>query len=135
MMPSKFDTLQKSLFSLFGAAGWASENIKTFPENYVDPTPGNEFIRVAVISGEEGINLTSSAGIILIDIFTPSGEGVLRRGQIADKLDQYLVGKTVQLNGGALQLFKSSMVSMGVDRDNASLFRSNYSIPFQFFGV
>ena len=131
----KFDSIQKSVMSIFGAASWTSNSIKTFPENFVGSVPENEYIRINILPHGEGINLNSVSGVLMIDVFVPSGEGILRRGQIADLLDVQLVGKVITSSGGIIQFGKSSMSSEGVDKDNPSLFRSIYTVPFNFFGV
>ena len=132
----KYENLEKDVFSIFGSTLWKNENIKTFPVNFIELTPGTEFVRVSVIPSGNGINLTSISGVLIIDIFTSAGNGPRRTSLIADKLDSYLVGKSISTqSGNATQLQNSSLAILGLDKDNPALFRASYSIPFNYFGV
>jgi hypothetical protein len=133
----KYLDLQADIFSVFASVAWTAENIKTFPVNYVG-VGGAEYIRVDVVaSGDSQVNLPySSAGLIIIDIFTSAGDGPTRASTIADKLDSYLAGKTLKTtSNGSTQFMSSSLVNLGNDKDNPSLSHSKFSIPFTFFGV
>ena len=132
----KYENLEKDVFSIFGSTLWKSENIKTFPVNFIELTPGTEFVRVSVIPSGNGINLTSISGVLIIDIFTSAGNGPRKTSLIADKLDSYLVGKSVStITGNSTQLNKSSLSYVGLDTVNSALYRATYSIPFNYFGV
>jgi len=123
-------------FSIFGSTSWKNENIKTFPVNFIELTPGTEFVRVSVIPSGNGINLTSISGVLIIDIFTSAGNGPRRTSLIADKLDSYLVGKSVStVSGNSTQFNKSALAYLGLDTVNSALYRATYSIPFNYFGV
>jgi len=132
----KYENLEKDVFSIFGSTLWKSENIKTFPVNFIELTPGTEFVRVSVIPSGNGINLTSISGVLIIDIFTSAGNGPRRTSLIADKLDSYLVGKSVStVSGNSTQFNKSALAYVGLDTVNSALYRATYSIPFNYFGV
>jgi len=132
----KYENLEKDVFSIFGSTSWKNENIKTFPVNFIELTPGTEFVRVSVIPSGNGINLTSISGVLIIDIFTSAGNGPRRTSLIADKLDSYLVGKSVStVSGNSTQFNKSALASVGLDTVNSALYRATYSIPFNYFGV
>lgn len=132
----KYTGLQEDIFSVFATPEWKAEKIKTFPVNFVTVNQGNEFIRVAIVSSGAGINLSSVSGTFIVDIFTPAGNGPKQASLIADKLDQYLVGKSLSTNSGAVTQLTSSSFDVGrPDRDNPALFRSTYTIPFNYFGV
>lgn len=131
----KYEALETGVFSVFGSAVWKAEDIKTTPSNYIRVGAVTEFIRVNVIPSGKGLNLGSASGVLIIDIFTPVGKGPRRSSFIADKLDQYLVGKSVKSSSGVLQCSQSSLAPKGVDSENKSLFHTTYSIPFNFYGV
>lgn len=133
----KYDSLEKDIYSIFSSMPWSLESIATFPNN-VFPSELTEYIRVNIVaSGEQIANsLKSVSGILIIDIFFPVGGGNSRATIIADKLDTYLSGKTKATTlGGSTQLLSSTLVSMGVDKANANLFRYIYTIPFNYYGV
>ena len=132
----KYENLEKDVFSIFASTLWKNENIKTFPVNFIELTPGTEFVRVSVIPSGNGINLTSISGVLIIDIFTSAGNGPRKTSLIADKLDSYLVGKSVStVSGNNTQFNKSSLSYIGLDTVNSALYRATYSIPFNYFGV
>jgi hypothetical protein len=132
----KFTNLQANVFSIFDSVAWKAENIKTFPTNFTISGQGNEFIRVTIVSGTYGLNLRSVAGILLIDIFTSAGNGPGSTSLIADKLDQYLVGKSITTQAQVVTQFStSSLTNIGIDKDNPALYRSSYTISFNYFGV
>jgi len=131
----KYTDLQNDVFSIFASSAWQAESINTYPSNFVGTNTSNEFIRVTIVPSGPGINLLSISGIIIIDIFTPAGEGPNRPSVIADLLDTYLVGKSFNTGSGVTQLTNSSMEHRGRDPENNALHRSIYSIPFSFYGV
>jgi len=132
----KYERIQSDVFSVFNQATWKAEAIKTYPVNYISVTQDTEFIRVSVVPSGRGINLISSSGLVLIDIFISAGNGPRRTSLIADKLDQYLVGKSIVTQDNAnTQFGQSSLNSRGLDIDNPTLYASTYSIPFNYFGV
>ena len=135
---NKYESLYTDVYSIFAAAGWLAENIKTFPDNFVGNVAGDEYIRVSIIaSGAEVANfIRSVSGQMIIDIFIPAGGGPTRAAQIADKLDKYLAGQSSsQTANGGTQFFASSMIVLGNDKANPALYRAQYSIPFNFYGV
>jgi hypothetical protein len=132
----KYTNLQKDIFSIFDLEAWENQSIKTYPSNFIATNSGSEFIRVSIIPRGFGINLKSISGILLVDIYIDSGSGPNRSSFIADKLDEFLVGKSISLTNGAVTQFENSVMSpMGVDKDNPTLYLSAYSIPFNYFGV
>lgn len=132
----KYANVQADIFSIFSDNTWKAENIKSYPTNSVAVNSGNEFIRINIIPSGAGINLSSISGILIIDIFTSAGSGPNRATLIADRLDSYIVGKSLStVNGIVTQFLNSSMDYIGRDPDNVSLFRSAYSIPFNYYGV
>ena len=131
----KYEALETDVFSVFSTNQWKAENIKTYPVNFVTVNPGSEFIRVSVLPSGEGVDIRSISGIFIVDIFTSAGNGPRRSSLIADKLDQYLVGKSFSASSGTTQFHNSNMRHVGLDADNPSLFRSIYQIPFNHFGV
>jgi len=132
----KYTTLETDVFSVFSSTLWKSEKISTYPNNFVVNNNSSEFIRVTIIPSGNGLNIASTSGMLIIDIFTFAGEGTKKPSLIADKLDQYLVGKSLNTSPKSTTQFQGSSLSFGdIDKDNSSLFRSTYTIPFNFYGV
>lgn len=132
----KYSKIYTDIFSIFGSAEWKSENIKTYPEDFIGDVVG-EYIRISIIpSSENIINIPKSvAGQVIIEIFTPAGNGPARTIYIADKLDSYLSGVSFSNNGSSTQFSSSSLSSRGIDMDNKNLIIAHYTIPFKHFGA
>jgi hypothetical protein len=133
---SKYANLQKAIFSIFDSSAWKSEKIIVLPNNVLGQNLKEEFLRLTIIPGNPGINLKSVSGLVIIDIFVKAGNGPKRSYNIADKLDNYLVGKSLKTEIDSVVQFNNSAISIhGLDSDNKSLFRVNYTIPFNYFEV
>lgn len=130
---SKYTSIQSTIFSVFATAEWIAEDINVVPENYQGKSTYTEYIRVNIIypSGDSIYrNNNFVYGILSIDIFTPTGEGPKRANEIADRLDYYFSAKTIS----PVQFLSSSLVPFGRDKDNASLYRTIYTINYKYFG-
>ena len=126
----RYSKAQSLVFSVFGTDAWKATKIKTIPQNFID-TGSAEFIRVSIVPSGKGANLSSISGLCIIEIYTAAGKGITRSMQIADLLDGFLHGKSID----TVQFFHSTMTIRGIDKDNPKLFRSLYSIPFNLSGV
>lgn len=106
----KFLNLETDIFQIFNSAGWKSEGIRTIPSNFIPNDLGDEYIRITIIPQGAG-DQVSTSGILMIDIFTPSGKGPHPATIIADKLDTFCLGKTIStVSGNATQFLSSSIV-------------------------
>ena len=134
-MNNKYTGLNTSIFSIFGSSSWIANKIPTFPENY-NSTTGSYYIRVSIIPANAGINIKSISGILNIDIFISEGQGPQMINTISDKLDAYLVGASKTVDSQAtVQFENSSMRPIGLDKDNPTLYRALYTIPFNFYSL
>lgn len=132
----KYITLQTNIFTIFGSQEWNAENIKTVPTNFTGTDFSEEFIRISIIPSERGLNRDSLSGILIADIFTKAGDGPTRAFTLADKLDIYVQNKFITVGTGvAVQFFSSTFRTDTLDSDNPSLFRSTYTIPFNYTEV
>ena len=132
----KYTGLEDDIFSIFNSDLWKAEEIKTYPTNFIATNPEGGFIRIDIIAGGENSNTKSASGILMIEIFTSVGKGPRDASLIADKLDEFIQGKTLETNiGASTQFFLSTMVPKGVDKDIKTLFKSVYSISFKYNGV
>jgi hypothetical protein len=130
-MMGKYKNLEQDVFSIFGSEAWLTENIKTYPNNFTATDAGTEFLRVSILPSGSGVNLRSVSGVLIIEIYVTAGNGTKRISELADKLDEFLEGKTMN----KVQCTSSSLSILGKDKDNPSLFRANYSISFNYYGV
>jgi hypothetical protein len=130
----KYLKIQDDIYSIFSSVEWQNENIKTIPSNGV--ADSGEFVRITILSNGEALNKNSASGILMAEIFTSAGGGPTRSVNIADKLDQYLAGKSINtVTGKQTQLFSSNFTFDGIDRDNPGLVKSTFSVQFKYFGV
>lgn len=131
----KYEALTKDIFSIFGSTQWITENVKTIPANFVYPPGQKTFIRVSVLPSGKGINLVSASGVLIVDIFTPAGEGPQPAMLIADKLDRHLAAQSVLTGESRTQFGSSAFDLKGIDSADSTLFRSVYTLPFSYFGA
>jgi len=131
----KYLDLESSIYSIFGSQQWKAENIPTYPSNVIKNDSKSSFIRLSIIPNSNSVNFKSISGVLIIDIFTETNIGTKSYSTIADRLDDYLVTKGFNKNNFFLQFKESVLTPMGVDKDSASLFRAQYTITFNFFGV
>lgn len=131
----KYIKTQGDVFSIFGSEIWKSENIPTYPPNFIALNKADKYIRVSVIANGPGLNINSTSGVLIIDIFTPAGSGPNESMLIADRLDSYLAGKTITIGQASTQLFASSLGESKRDLANSNLSMTPYTIPFKHFGV
>lgn len=131
----KFAQTLRSTLAVFATPEWIAEDIKTYPDNYTAVGAGDRFIRINVIPAGLGLDLKSTSGQVLIDIFTPAGKGTLDASVVSDRLDAHIMGKSFSSAEGTLQFGRSALSHRGGDKANPSLHRSIYAISFNFFGV
>jgi hypothetical protein len=126
---TRYSQTDSDIFSVFGSEEWEDEEIPTFPSNMSFDKVPRKFILLSIIKSGAGVNLKSISGQLIIDIFIAAGEGPTQASNIADTLDTFLVGKTLNKT----QFFESSMTELGKDKANPTLYRTQYVIPFQHF--
>lgn len=133
---NKYELIEKTIHTVFGSKEWEKTQIKTIPSNFSTTGLGSEFIRMNILTGGNGLNLQSLSGLLIIDIFTSAGDGPMRATLIADTLDTFFVGKSLTASKGkVVQFMASTTKQSGPDRDNPTLNRVIYSLPFNFFGA
>lgn len=121
---------------MFNSSAWKSEGIKTYPNNFLVVDSTSEYIRVTAVPSGKGADVNSVSGVFIVDIFVSAGNGPKQTSFIADKLDEYLVGKSLSTSaGGVTQFQNSSLQFNGQDKDTPTLYRSTYTIPFNYFGA
>ena len=133
----KYSTLYGLIYAVFDTAQWVATSIPTYPINFVPPDGLEQYIRIDVVASGSNIAAfpKSVSGMLIIDIFTAAGGGNKDGTDIADTLDTYLAGKTMKVPTGSVQTRESTFTYSGVDKDNKSLSRYEYSIPFNYYGV
>jgi hypothetical protein len=126
----KYSDLQSRVFAVFDTLSWKLKKIAAYPSDFSPDSQAEEFIRITVIPSREALNLKSLSGICIIEIYTAFGAGPTRANAIADILDEFLVGKTLQ---NSVQFYNSTLSPKGQDKQNPLLARQDYTIPFNLF--
>ena len=133
---SRFEGSSNGVYSIFNSVEWLSKNIPVFPTDYTNKNDLKEFLRVSIVPSGKGINRNSISGVVLVDIFFEYGKGPKRGNQLADILDSFLSNKSrVTTKGPVVQFGQGSAQLLGQDPVNNNLSRTQYSIPFNYFGV
>lgn len=128
----KFEAIYNSVFSVFAKPEWDAEGVKAYPSNF-NGKRGPEYIEVSVLPGGPGVNLNSASGSLIVDIYTPAGEGPIRAAVIAGKLNKYFVGTSLMTGNNRLQFGASGLGRGKLDTADPTLYRSTYSLPFNYF--
>jgi len=128
---SRYLSTEKGVYSVFGDQKWIAEKIPTYPANFIAKV--SEYIRVNIIPSGNGVNRNSISGVVIIDIFVAVGEGSNRTFEIADKLDSYLKSTWHTAANGRIQFQLSALGRGETDKANPLLFKTSYTIPFNFF--
>jgi hypothetical protein len=131
-----YELLRQDIYGVFATNAWKALNINTYPENYQGAvSTSTSFIKLAILPGKgslDGFQFSKKlSGAIILSIFVKAGNGDKDIFTIADNLDNFFEGKTLQ-NG--TQFGPSSVTILGLDRDDPSLFRGDYMITFNTFG-
>ena len=119
----RYTAIKDSIFQIIGKI---TGKIKFYPDNF--PKIKENTARVSIVLSDSSI-YENISGLLIIDIFITAGEGPSALYSIADQLDNLMLKKTV----GNLQFFTSSMLPLGYDVDNPTLFRGRYQLNFTYF--
>jgi hypothetical protein len=127
----------QSFYSLIASSSWTTLITEpVYPADFkiVDATP--PFLKVSIIlskSSRESYNgMKEINGIFVIFIFYKAGIGQLYASALADKLDVIL--QDIVINNNTVQIGESSLQYKGIDPDDKTLARADYSVPFKYFG-
>lgn len=126
----KYSNIQKDIEGIFAQTSWTNRNLTIYPANYEGGTVSNEFMKLEIIPARPLNNYRKfgSVGQVIIQIYTQKGHGMTRTFEIADILDSELANKT--LSRGT-KTGTSSITGIGIDNDDNSLFRADYSVSFR----
>ena len=130
---ANYTSLLSSIDSVFASSSWQNFGVSAYPANFWPSTTPDEFVIYEIIPSsppvEEYSKPVYKRGLIIIQIYTRSNQGALRTYEIADKLSNLLENQytvDTQLSDGTLSV-------KGIDKDDTSLFRADYSLQFNSF--
>ena len=125
--------LMSSVDSVFASQQWADELVPAFPQNFYPDSLPNEFVRYEIIPSGQGVeeygDPNYKAGLIILQIFTQANRGPKRTFEIAAKLEEHFENKLIQ----STQVGRGTLDVLGIDKDDTSLFRADYSLQFNSF--
>jgi hypothetical protein len=131
-----FSKIKSDVYGIFASAGWTATGYKTYPDNYSGAIDSSSaFIRVTILPGKSTIDAhglkKKLSGMLILSIFVKAGNGDAELFGIADSIDSFFQGKTLT-NG--TQFGTSTLMKLGLDPADKSLYRGDYSINFKAYG-
>jgi len=131
-----YDLILRDVETVFGSSLWTTNNIKTYPMNYLGNKASNtEYVLMNVLPSSSknyayGVK-KETTGLVAVKIFVKAGDGQGRLMAIANLLDTILDNKTLP-NG--TKLGTSYLTVEGLDPSNKALYSASYIIPFTHYG-
>jgi hypothetical protein len=131
-----YDLILRDIEEVFGSASWTTNNIRTYPMNYLGNKDSNsEYVLMNVLPSSSsnyafGVKKETN-GLVAVKIFVKAGDGQGRLMAIANLLDTVLDNKTLS-NG--TKLGTSYLNVEGLDPSNKALYSASYIIPFTHYG-
>ena len=127
---AKYRNVQSDIEGVFATTQWRDNRIQAYPSNYQAGSFADEFVKIEIIPGRPLTTYTRPGiqGQVIIQIYTRAGNGITRSVEIADILDTIL---QVQTLPSGTQTGTSSISFLGIDAQDNSLFRADYSVSFR----
>jgi len=129
---NRYEKTLKDIYSI--VESMTIEGLKIVPIGYQGTETTNEYIRFNPVIGENNTEL-NLRGILYFDIYTKIGEGPTRAYKIADIIEKYFLGNTVNLNTGnsVTQFIKQSNLVVKGEAKNPAFLQTLYQIQFNNF--
>lgn len=111
---------------------FASFPVTAVPSDFVgQPLP---YVRITPLFNSSDTNRLSLSGLLMVDVFVLRGNGPIGTMEIADSLETLMSNKQLTVaDGSVVQFGAGSLGPSKIDKDNETISRSVYSIPFNFF--
>ena len=130
-------TLESTILSLYSIAAnpsWSTAvGAPIYNWDYKDKPASYPFLKYTIVfkkADKPDFTNKELSGLVVIGIFTKTGQGQLASAELADKLDVLFQDKLI--NG--IQLGSSFLQPRGIDPDDNTLVRDDYTVPFTYFG-
>jgi hypothetical protein len=128
-----YRALLTSIDAVFASTEWTNLGINAYPANYWPQTNPDEFVIYEIIPSSIAVQEYSKAnykaGLIILQIYTRANQGLLRTTEIADELNVLFEKEFTN----DTQLYDGVLSVKGIDKDDTSLFRADYSLQFNSF--
>jgi hypothetical protein len=128
-----YRALLTSIDAIFASSEWTNLGINAYPANYWPQTNPDEFVIYEIIPSSIAVQEYSKAnykaGLVILQIYTRANQGLLRTTEIADELNTLFEKEFTN----DTQLYDGVLSVKGIDKDDTSLFRADYSLQFNSF--
>jgi hypothetical protein len=128
-----YRALLTSIDAIFASTEWTNLGINAYPANYWPATNPDEFVIYEIVPSSIAVQEYSKsnykAGLIILQIYTRANQGLLRTTEIADELNVLFEKEFTN----DTQLYDGVLSVKGIDKDDTSLFRADYSLQFNSF--
>ena len=121
--------VQTDIESIFLSPSWTAQNIEVVPDDFPLVGEGVKF-KVDYQSQNFYYGGYGVTGKLYLSIYTKAGKGQTRANVIVDLLNTLAQGQTLP---AGTQTGPSTVIALGIDRDNSSLTRTDFSVPFNKF--
>lgn len=130
-----FGDIVTDIYGVLASSAWLATGIKAFPRNFQGTITAAPYVLVSILPGAtEHLNLQYGkeiCGLLILSVFLKTDKGDKELFQIGDKLNAIFERK--QLPNGT-QMGIGSLKPIGIDNDNSTLYRGDYSITFNLYG-
>jgi hypothetical protein len=130
---AKFTELLSSIDSVFASSEWQGLSIPAYPANLWPATVPDEFIIYEIIPSGMPVTEYSDpnykGGVIIIQLYVKANSGPARVYEVADELATLFQRDLIR----DTQLYDGTLAIKGIDKDDTSLFRADYSLQFNSF--
>lgn len=110
-------------------------SIPVVPSDFKGKLPAPPFIKLHIVFSPSALISTSGSkavtGLLKAAIFTTSGKGPVEAATIASSLNSIFEKKMLT---DYIQTYASSFQSLGTDSADSTLSRSEYTVPFSYYG-
>jgi len=128
-----YSEILSSFDSVFASSEWASQLVPTFPANFYPNNLPDEFIKYEFITEGEGEeeygDVNYKAGLFIVQIYTQANKGPKRVYELASAVENQLSRNFLN----STQTYGGNLAIVGIDKDDISLFRADYSLKFNSF--
>ena len=130
---AKFTELLSSIDSVFASSEWQGLSIPAYPANLWPSTTPDEFVIYEILPSGQPVAEYSDPnyknGLIIVQVYVKANSGPARVYEVADELATLFQRDLIR----DTQLYDGTLAIKGIDKDDTSLFRADYSLQFNSF--
>lgn len=132
-----YSAIVSSLEQVVASPAWSTAfpSVPVYPADIKHDVKASIFFKFTILlsgSSIEGYNQTTRRGELVIAIFTKATQGPRAVAAYCDSLDSLLSKKSFANN--KLQTLSSYATRLGTDSSDTTLVRTDYHLPFNYFG-